>query len=638
MKYRTLFFSALATLTVLVAGNTARADFMMSIAINPATGAVTLTPRWAIGNNLAGFHFMAQDLSLGGGPNQFYSITSNVIPSGGDTSGFFRYIAAGGAATNHADIGSKLTPNAYSALTSADPDIGYGAINFYLIHHKTTGDYFTVIKPSSGTASAVTDLKPMSGPGGPATLGASGYFGFTFAAANLGYGLNLFYYLRTDPVTGFTKFGILNPALLGTSTDEFDFGQGGYNALTFTGTDAGYGTNKMYYLRLDPVTGLTILGTLDPVTGRLADIANLGGIYTTLDFVPGDVGFGSGRFYTTGVFNPSTWQSVSFAAIPDRALTAGSFTVTPSASSGLPITLTVVSGSATVSAPVAGVFTITPTAPSFITLQATQVGQAGVHDFNMLQQSFRVTGSANDFNGDGKSDILWENSVTGDHYLWFMNGSAITSAVDLGVVSTNWRIGGAGDFNGDGKADILWENTVSGDRYIWFMNGSTITSAVDLGIISTDWQVSGTGDLNGDGKADILWENTVTGDRYIWFMNGSAITSAVDLGVIATNWRMGGLGDLNGDGKADMLWENTSTGDRYIWFMNGSTITSAVDLGIISTDWRISGTGDFDGDGKADILWENTVTGDRYIWFMNGSTITSAVDLGIISTDWRSAK
>ena len=244
--------------------------------------------------------------------------------------------------------------------------------------------------------------------------------------------------------------------------------------------------------------------------------------------------------------------------------------------------------------------------------------------------------SPSDFNGDGKSDIVWENTVSGDRYLWFMNGSAITGAMDLGVISTDWRIGGAGDFNGDGKSDIVWENTVSGDRYLWFMNGAAITSAVDLGVISTDWRISGAGDFNGDGKADMLWENTVTGDRYIWFMNGSTITSAVDLGVISTTWRIGGLGDLDGDGKADLLWENTVTGDRYIWFMNGSTITSAADLGIISTDWRMDGTGDFDGDGKADILWENTVTGDRYIWFMNGSTITSAVDLGIIPTDWRS--
>lgn len=375
----------------------ARADNMASIAITPATGVVTLTPRWALGGSLSGFHLMAQDVSLGGGANQFYSIKGTSIPAGGDVAAFTRYIAASGAATNHADIGSKLTPNSYTALTSADPDIGYGSVNFYLIHTKGTTDYFAVIKPSSATASAVLDLKPMSGPGGAATVtGVSGYRGLTFAAANLSYGLNNFYYLRTDPITGTTKFGVLEPALLGTAADKFDLGMGGHNALAFTGSDVGYGNDKMYYLRLDPITGFTILGTLHPVTGRTSDIANLGSVYSTLTFVPGDVGFGSGRFYTTGAVN-TTWQSVSFAALADRAISAGSFTVSPSASSGLPVALTVVAGStgaAAISGPVAGVFTVTPTAPGVITLQATQAGQAGLFEFNMLRQSFTASGVA----------------------------------------------------------------------------------------------------------------------------------------------------------------------------------------------------------------------------------------------------
>ena len=61
MKTRTFALSAFVALTFL-AGIPARAvDNMASIAITPATGVVTLTPRWGIGGNLAGFHFMAQD-------------------------------------------------------------------------------------------------------------------------------------------------------------------------------------------------------------------------------------------------------------------------------------------------------------------------------------------------------------------------------------------------------------------------------------------------------------------------------------------------------------------------------------------------------------------------------------------------
>ena len=397
MKISTKIFLALAAVTGF-AGTPAWADNMASIAITPATGVVTLVPRWAIGTNLAGFHQMSQDLGIGGAANNFYSIKAAAIPAGGDILAYNFYVPGSGAATPHADIGSKLTPNSYSALTSADPDVGYGSVNQYLIHHKGTTDYFSVIVPGSGTSSAVTDLKPMSAPGGPATVtGVSGYLGLTFAASNLGYGLNQFYYLRTDPVTGFTKFGSLQPALLGTATDQFNLGITGHKALAFTGTDVGYGTDKMYYLRLDSVTGYTILGTLHPVSGRASDIANLGSVFSTLTFVPGDVGFGSGNFYTTGSVN-TTWQSVSFAAINDRLVSAGSFTVNPTASSALPVTLAVVAGStgsATISSPVGGVFTVTPTAPGVITLQASQAGAASpiAYESNMLRQSFTVTGA-----------------------------------------------------------------------------------------------------------------------------------------------------------------------------------------------------------------------------------------------------
>jgi hypothetical protein len=45
-----------------------------------------------------------------------------------------------------------------------------------------------------------------------------------------------------------------------------------------------------------------------------------------------------------------------------------------------------------------------------------------------------------DFNGDGKSDILWQNTSTGQRNIWIMNGTARTAYVNLGVVPTSWSI------------------------------------------------------------------------------------------------------------------------------------------------------------------------------------------------------
>lgn len=565
------------------------ADNMVSVAIAPTTGAVTLVPRWSIGGGLSGFHFMAQDLALGGGPNQFYSIKGATIPSGGDIAAFTRYIAASGAATNHTDIGSKLTPNSYSALTSADPDIGYGAINFYLIHHKTGGDYFTVIVPSSGTASAVTDLKPMSGPGGPATLGASGYFGLTFAAADLGYGLNLFYYLRTDSVTGFTKFGTLAPALLGTSTDEFDFGVAGYNALVFTGTDVGFGTNKMYYLRLDPITGFTILGTLHPLTGKVSDVANLGSVYSTLDFVPGDVGFGTSNFYSTGAVN-TTWQSVSFAAVADRPISSGSFTVSPSASSTLPIALSVVSGSlgaASISGPVGGVFTVTPTAPGLVTLQATQVGQLAptAYEYNMLRQSFTVTGVAtlaittqptaqSAVVGATANFSVTASGTTTLSYQWRKAGMAISgnaSATTAMLTLTNVQAGDAANY------DVVVSNT----------SGSIPSDLVPLSVTAGSPAITNSV-LTAGGTAGMAFSFTVTGSNSPTSYSASPLPAGLSIvaatGVISGTPTAAGmtsvlLGATNGSGTGSATLSISVAAAGATPVINNNSVTPAGTVG-----------------------------------------------------------
>jgi hypothetical protein len=524
MKHRSLLLPALVALSVF-AGSPARADNMVSLAISPATGVVTLTPRWAAGTSLAGFHHMAQDLSLGGGANQFYSLKSTTIPAGGDVAAFTRYIAASGAATNHADIGSKLTPSSYSALTSADPDIGYGSVNFYAIHHKASGDYFTVLKPSSATASSVTDLKPMSSPGGPATLGATGYVALTFAAANVGHGLNMFYYLRANPDTGTTFFGRLDPGLLNSSADLFDLAAGGFAAVHFTGNDVGFGTDKFYYLRLDPVTGFTILGTLNGTSGKISDIANLGSVYSTLTFASGDVGFGSGNFYIAGATNAAE-QSVSFAAIADKAV-GQQFTVTPSASSGLPIALTVVAGSTgsvAISGPTAGVFTVNPTAAGVVILQATQAGNGSSLESNLLRQRFSIGTAAGttapvvtlppasrSITAGGSATFVV--SVTGTPaptLQWTFNGASIAGATSATLVVTNVQPTSSG----------LYRAVATNSA------GSAESAAAVLGISTSD-KISGTVTEVG---SNIVHPNTNIYDQML--LTGAAATVNADAGQV----------------------------------------------------------------------------------------------------------
>ena len=52
--------------------------------------------------------------------------------------------------------------------------------------------------------------------------------------------------------------------------------------------------------------------------------------------------------------------------------------------------------------------------------------------------------------------------------------------VSLPTEPTYWSIAGTGDFNGDGKSDIVWQNTSTGQRLIWIMNGTTIAIRCEL--------------------------------------------------------------------------------------------------------------------------------------------------------------
>ena len=55
---------------------------------------------------------------------------------------------------------------------------------------------------------------------------------------------------------------------------------------------------------------------------------------------------------------------------------------------------------------------------------------------------------------------------------------------------TAWVVAGTGDFNGDGKSDILWRNTVTGETYIYLMDGLTLLPGGYLPTVVTDWIVA----------------------------------------------------------------------------------------------------------------------------------------------------
>jgi hypothetical protein len=70
-----------------------------------------------------------------------------------------------------------------------------------------------------------------------------------------------------------------------------------------------------------------------------------------------------------------------------------------------------------------------------------------------------------------------------------MNGAAIQSIQGLGTVGSQFHVEDTGDFNGDGRSDILFRDT-GGTVAEWLMNGPSIQAAQVLGGASADFHLS----------------------------------------------------------------------------------------------------------------------------------------------------
>ena len=238
-----------------------------------------------------------------------------------------------------------------------------------------------------------------------------------------------------------------------------------------------------------------------------------------------------------------------------------------------------------------------------------------------------------DFNGDGRSDILWRNQ-NGAVAVWdgtaggFAQSSYVSSSIPAGT-----SIAGAGDFDGDGKGDLLLR-----------ASDGSLSSLISTGVGFTGggyahaspgaaWTVEGVADFTGDGKADILWRNS-DGSLSTWnstgpgFQDNSWFHQPID-----RSWHVAGLGDFNGDGKADILWRNDN-GAISVWTSTGTGFTENQFNASAATNWSVAEVGDFNGDGKADILWRNTA-GQISIWHSTGAGWQQNTYFdGSVGTDW----
>ena len=136
--------------------------------------------------------------------------------------------------------------------------------------------------------------------------------------------------------------------------------------------------------------------------------------------------------------------------------------------------------------------------------------------------------------------ILMQNTV-GQASIWEMNGDNIIGGGPVADPGPSWEAIGTGDFNNDGNSDILLQNTSNGQVSVWDMSGNNIIGGGPVADPGPSWHAIGTGDFNNDGNSDILMQNTSSGQVSIWEMNGNNIIGGGPVANPGPSWHGIGL-------------------------------------------------------------------------------------------------
>ncbi len=238
-----------------------------------------------------------------------------------------------------------------------------------------------------------------------------------------------------------------------------------------------------------------------------------------------------------------------------------------------------------------------------------------------------ITAIPNDFDGDGKPDLLLQD---GGAFLgvWHMNGNE--NLINAGYLTPNnsgdinWRLASTGDFNEDGITDLVFQHTDS-TVAIWYMDGETLVSPTltDPSSPGEGWKVSAAADFNGDGKSDLLFQNT-NGDLAVWYMDGVSLTSPTFVNPVnaGDGFKVVAAVDVNSDGNTDIVFQHTD-GTLAAWKLDGIDTSSFVLLEPSNSgiEWRLVSAVDLNLDGSVDFVFQNTNDRTLAVWFMNGTTL-----------------
>ncbi len=223
---------------------------------------------------------------------------------------------------------------------------------------------------------------------------------------------------------------------------------------------------------------------------------------------------------------------------------------------------------------------------------------------------------ANDFDGDGASDLGVLDQGTGRWFVRTVGGAQLAYSVNWGWAGVE---GVAGDYDGDGVGDLAVFDQNTGRWFIRSFAGDTILWEAFWGWPGVE-PVSG--DFDGDGIDDLAVFDQLTGRWFIRSVVGD---------ILAWNvyWGWPGVqpvsGDYDGDGTDDLAVLDQGTGRWFVRNLAGNILAWEINWG-----WAgVTGvSGDFDGDAKSDLAVFDVLTGRWFIRNIAGDILAWDVNWG----------